>query len=253
MASGAAAAPVGARAGHDDSWDSEIDAEPPAVHSELWAGADATRSYWSVWSGMTYAPFDEITKPGLRFRAVAGGGMYRYQSHMLAGGRPRPVTFQAASQLLEGLVGYHAAFGPLTLKSFAGIAVEEHLLSPADPLRSLAGRRTGLKLALEGWLSLGPAWWASLDGAWASVHDRASSRARIGWRLVDDLSLGLEAGLQADSSQAAVRAGGLVRYAWPGGEAWLAGGMVREEPAQGSASARPSSGGYLSGSLLVRW
>ena len=90
-----------------------------AVHSpvawwETWTGADATRNSWSLYSGLTIAPFGDIRKSGLRLRSVAGYGRYRYQGNLLINRQVEPTVFRGTVSFAEALAGFQLNWGPLT-------------------------------------------------------------------------------------------------------------------------------------------
>ena len=118
---------------------------------EIWAGADATRRYASIWTGLTWSPFGSIQDSGWRLRGVTGGGRYSYDGWRIVGGLPQPAHFKALTLFGDALVGYHLQIGSLTLKPFAGISMVEHRALPFDPVSRINGRTVGAKLALDTW------------------------------------------------------------------------------------------------------
>ena len=66
---------------------------------------------------------------------------------------------------------------------------------------------------------------SSADLSWTSAHQTSAARLRTGYRVYGDVSLGLEAGLNANRMGEDVRAGVFGRYAWDGGEFLLATGL----------------------------
>jgi hypothetical protein len=233
-----------------DPWVAEVvpHIEP---HYELWAGGEATKHYWSLWSGGTIAPFAPITADGWRLRAVGGGGAYSYDSRRIVAGRLRPQRFHAVTAFTDGLVGYQMRLGAWTVKPFAGISHQEHRIHPRDPFNPRAGSGTGVKLLVENWLVISAVTWASLDASWGSVNDAYWSRARLGWRALrdilpgDDLSIGIEAGAIGDKAHDVGRAGAFVRYVWPRGELSVSGGVSGDYD-----NPRDS---YAGASLMVRF
>ena len=67
--------------------------------------------------------------------------------------------------------------------------------------------------------------WLNVDGAWSQIHETTSVRGRLGYRLMGDLSAGVEASTLSDVNQEMRRAGLFVRYAWGRGEVSLGGGV----------------------------
>jgi hypothetical protein len=68
--------------------------------------------------------------------------------------------------------------------------------------------------------------WSSLDATWTSAHETYAGRFRSGYRLFDDVSVGLEARVDGNELDKEAPRGMFVRYAWHGGEISLAGGVA---------------------------
>jgi Cellulose biosynthesis protein BcsS len=115
--------------------------------------------------------------------------------------------------------------GPLTAKAFIGASAIEHDVRPLDPENPVQGVAYGPKAVVEPWLNMGSAAWSSLDVNWTSAHQTYAGRARAGYRLFDDVSVGAEARIDGNELDKDARGGLFVRYAWTGGEVSLAGGV----------------------------
>ena len=74
----AAALSVEVRAEDSDDW-GQTEVIPSVSHFELWAGAQAFKRAWSLYSGTTVAPFAGIQEDGLRLRVVGGYGAYSFR------------------------------------------------------------------------------------------------------------------------------------------------------------------------------
>jgi len=193
---------------------------------EIWTGAEAYRHAWSVYGGATLALFGSIQEDGWRLRVLGGQGAYRYQSQRWTGTGTVPVTLQGTVTFADLLVGYHRQLGPLTLKVFAGVSTSDHDL--ADPEARVRGRAWGGKGVLEAWWNITELAWLSADLSLASMHHDYASRLRLGWRLLPELSVGLEAGAVGNVDCDIGRAGGFLRYEWDGGEVSLSGGWASD-------------------------
>lgn len=217
-------------------WDADV--RRPVAWWETWTGAEATQQSWSLYSGLTIAPFGDIRKPGVRLRSVAGYGRYRYRGNLLINQKVEPTVFRGVVSFAEVLAGYQFSWGPLTTKLFAGYYMEVRNVLPRDPLSRSQGRTEGVKLALENWLDFGSHWWASLDGSWTSANSSYWSRVRLAYRLWPKLSVGLEAGALGNIEFDAVRAGVLLRYELSNGEVSASGGITGDS----AASTNPYAG-----------
>lgn len=223
------------RGGSESDW-GQFDNGPTSAHFELWAGAQAFRHAWSLYSGVTAAPFSSIEQDGMRVRFVGGYGAYSYSGRRAAGVGSETVHFNGASSFSDLLIGYHKQLGPLTLKAFAGLAAAEHDVTPGDPETAIRGSGVGGKLALESWWTLSDRAWSSIDVSWASLYDSYAARVRLGWRFLPALSAGLETGATGNQECDIARAGAFLRYEWASGELSASGGLSNDTLLQGSGS-----------------
>lgn len=212
-------------------------AQPQYGWREMWAGADATKDVWLLYTGVTIAPFsDDIYSDGWRFRMAAGYGQYRYDAAMPVSTPCGPPLYSRCAYqhrtgrgtyaYTEALVGYHMRLGELTAKAFGGaiFASHGHDLIPRDD--DLAGTEIGAKGVIELWLNLGTTAWTSLDASFTTAHDTLAARWRLGWRALPTLSIGPELRFDENAGGSASRAGAFIRYEWLGGELSLAGGVA---------------------------
>jgi len=188
---------------------------------EFWTGVDASNHVWLAYSGATIAPSSDIFSDGVRLRA-ATVGKYSYVGERNA----REQSFAAQTGFADALVGYLERLGPLTAKAFVGISAIEHDVRPYDPQNPVQGRAYGPKGVVELWLNMGESAWSSLDASWTSAHETYAGRMRTGYRLFDDVSIGLEARVNGNALDKDARGGAFLRYAWHGGEVSLAGGLA---------------------------
>lgn len=154
-------------------------------------------------------------------RLTGGYGEYRYAGN-IANTNQRVYGAAAFADLL---VGYQMAFGHLTLKAFAGATFDGHALEPFDASNPVNGAATGAKVVLESWLNLAPSLWLQADGAFATAHAGYMTRARLGWRAMRDISIGVEGGAFGNEASQNGRGGAFVRYEWLTGEMSLSGGI----------------------------
>lgn len=178
--------------------------------------------------GFSWAPLGKLSEDGLRFRAAGGYGEYRYGG--VADGTLQSIYGTAA--FADLLVGYQMGLGRLTLKAFAGLNFDGHLLLPFDEASKLNTPATGAKLILEAWYNATDRIWAQADLSLASAHGSYGGRMRVGYRVYErymqDLSIGVEAGAFGNDAGDHARGGGFVRYAWYTGEISASAGMAGE-------------------------
>jgi hypothetical protein len=156
-------------------------------------------------------------------RFAVGYGGYSYVGDR----RGQLVSFNADTAFAEALVGYLKRLGPLTAKAFVGAAAIEHDVEPVDPEKPVQSQELGPKLVAELWLNMGASAWSSADLSWTSAHQTSAARLRTAYRVYGDVSLGLEAGLNANRQGEDARAGPFGRYAWDGGKLSLAAGFAQ--------------------------
>jgi hypothetical protein len=198
-------------------------------HFELWSGAQAYDHVWSLYSGITAAPFGGIQEDGMRVRAVGGYGAYSYSGPRAAGLTSQIIKFHGTAPFADLLVGYQMQLGPLTVKAFGGLMAAENRLQPDDPETTIRGPGMGAKVALETWWTMSEQAWSSLDLSWGSLHESYSARARLGWRFLPDLSAGLEAGAAGNVECDIARVGAFLRYEWASGEVSVSGGISNDK------------------------
>jgi len=188
---------------------------------EWWSGADAIRHSWSTYSGVNWSPFGKLAEDGVRLRASGGYGEYRYRGWVDG----RTETIYGTATFADLLAGYQMGLGALTLKAFAGATFDGHFLSEVDERNPVSATATGAKGVLEGWINLTPSAWAQLDLAYATAHATYNSRLRVGYRVVNTMSLGIEGGQFGNEASDSRRLGGFARYDWLGGELSVSGGV----------------------------
>lgn len=209
-------------------------------HYEVWAGADVADDVWLLYSGTTLAPFGDMHKDGLRLRFVGGYGQYQYQSFDNATLEAR--SFSADVTFADALVGYLWRLDPLILKLFVGASFSDHQIHPGDPNNRVQGPEVGVKGVAEFWFNIGEKGFASINLAWSQAHNARSARARLGYRVMPEFSIGPELGLNVDRQGDYKineerldfrsdpidygRVGMFARYEWNGGEIAASAGLL---------------------------
>ncbi len=222
----ASAAALAAVAGHGSVATANAGDEP-ASGREIWAGADVSENVWLVYSGVTLAPWSGIHDDGWRFRAAGGYGAYKYDSTIwdTTLHDTRQQRFEARTYNADILVGYLKRFGPLTAKGFVGASMISHDIEPLDEQAVAFGDEVGVKGVVELWLNIGERGWGSLDLSWSEAHETRSARARLGYRIQPELSIGLEGGINLDAQ-------GVCRIDGPGASGCKAMDETRSDPAE---------------------
>jgi hypothetical protein len=129
--------------------------------------------------------------------------------------------------------GYQHTFGPLIVKAYLGLAYEQHDVLPEDKTNALAGAHWGAQGSVETWLPLSANSWLSADGSIFSGTSSYSATTKLGYRLLDWLTLGPELATYGLEEDVSGRAGAFMRINRDGIETTLSAGMsgsYREEP-----------------------
>lgn len=245
------------------------DDRPDSAWREMSAGTDVTANVWLLYAGATLAPLGVVGRDGLLLRSGGGYGQYRYSGPRFGDPAGSERKFLGTVSYIDALVGYQKKVGPLTAKAFVGIAAIDHVIAPGDPIALggllAQGLEYGVKGVTELWLDIGSAAWASLDMSWTSAHQTYSSRARLGYRLLPQLSAGLEAGVNGNALDGeplpdgkprqelkpAGRIGLFARYEWAATEVSLSAGVTRNAwDVDGDLELRE---GYATLNLLMRY
>lgn len=209
-----------------ESWLTAVFPALPHPTQELSGGADATAHSWTAYTGITSTFGSDIRQDGWRFRAVSGYGQYSYTSRQWNGRTIITIPFDGTTVFADIVLGYQHKFGPLTVKAFAGATAQNQSVTPFDIESQLQGWSWGAKGALETWLDIGDTAFAQLDIAMTTAHDSYNGRLRVGYRILPQLSVGLEAGLMGNVEYEAGRLGAFIRYEAGFGEVSLSGGAA---------------------------
>jgi hypothetical protein len=212
----------------DDEW--RALSLPAAQHptQELSAGADVTSHAWSVYSTFTATFGSDVRRDGWRYRLVSGYGQYDYSSSRWTGASVVTVPFDGTVTFADALLGYQKSMGAMTVKLFAGAAMQHHEVTPFDVASSVQGLEWGAKALIETWVDLGEQSYGQLDLSYTTVFQSYSARARLGYRFWPHVSLGLEGALAGNADYDAGRGGAFVRYEWVAGEVSLSGGVAAD-------------------------
>lgn len=251
--------------------DDDDDHSPPdeafrgiSLPGEAWIGAEGFGRVWSIYSGANYAPFGAMNEGGFRLRAVSGISGYKYTSPRWTGTKTEPVAFQGQGTFVDALAGYHARYGNLTVKVFAGATYTNHRTGTAnvnfiaatgsirDNETRLNGQHFGAKTAVELWFNMGDRFWSSADVSLSTLNLAYTGNARLGWRVTTELSAGGEAGTvgftdhdgfnDIDVRRQTTRLGAFVRYDNQSSEITVSGGLSQ---ARGDTATPYATAQYL--------
>ena len=219
-----------------EGWDATIEQPTPVpAWREISGGGIATLNGWSLYSSSTFAPFGDLASDGFRMRIGSGYGRYQYtKPARFYYTCPKPTLICPAGHVTgrvtfgDILAGYQYSIGPMTVKAFAGFATDTQTLSRPDSFNESAGAATGFKGALEVWLNMTPKSWAAFDGSWTAAHDGYAAKVRVGYRLIDAVSVGLQEEVAGNIGGRRYNSGAFVRYEWSWGEAAISGGVATE-------------------------
>jgi hypothetical protein len=197
-----------------------------APRFEINSGTDATANSTFGYAGGVWAPGPGLDAPGWRIKALGGYGAYAYDGTLAFAGTSVPVRFQGqavSGELLAGRAWFH---GPWALKAYAGIQFTEHAISPNDPGNAVNGAEWGAKGQIEFWRDLGNRNWLSADASYGAAFGDYFALAKLGHRMSERISLGIEGGGLGNEAYDAGRGGAFVRLHVGGAEITLSGGVT---------------------------
>lgn len=197
--------------------------DPSAPRLEIFSGAGATRNSIFGYGGAVWAFGRSVEAPGPRVKALTGVGAYDYNGALA--GVAGPVNFDGDVALAQLLAGYQWRRGEWTVKAYAGVGFETHDLSPGDPSNSVSGGEVGVAGQVELWRNLGESGWVSLDASYADVFASYWTQLRLGRRVRERVSAGLETGVLGNEEYDSARGGGFLRYHLGRTELTLSGGV----------------------------
>lgn len=215
-----AAIPAAATAGEFDRLDPDLTDFPRYEH---FSGADFTSGSVFGYFGTVWALGRDVTGEGMRVKAVAGSGRYRYDTSLAGFFGRADVTGDVV--LAEILAGYLWQRGKWTIKAYAGAGFEDHSLAPADPANAVSGREWGFAGQIELWRNLGAAGFVSLDASYSDAFGGYWAQARFGRRLRERFSGGIEAAVLGNEEYDSGRGGGFLRYRLGRNELTLSAGV----------------------------
>jgi hypothetical protein len=202
-------------------------AAPDAPRTEYFTGFEVSDNYASAYVGGGFALGKAgLYEEGWRVRAVGAYGRYHYDGSRLVDGAYLPTTFDGQNSFAAALVGYQLRPGRLIFKLFAGIEAEDQHIVPHDPNNSVQGSALGLRLQAESWLDLSERMFLSADATYGTAFQEYWALVRLGLRLRERLSLGLEGGALGNEEYNAERGGGFARVSVRAMEVTLSSGFT---------------------------
>ena len=217
----------------EDDW-GQTEIMPSTSHFEFWAGAQAFKHAWSLYSGTTVAPFTSIQQDGLRLRMVGGYGAY-----MLC--RPACGRRRLADREFQGHGGVYRRSGRIPQAARApdgeglcrphGGAVPT--CSPTIPRRPFVGRASAARSRSRpgGTLATAPGPRSMSRGARSmTAMRRGGGSAGVSCR---PCRLGSRRAVPATGSATSSASAGFLRYEWEGGELSASGGLSNDKLWQG--------------------
>ena len=194
--------------------------------AEVWSGVQVTENSWFAYSGVIYAFGGDIFADGWRMRASGGGGTYSYQGRLPQQPLDSPdVLFAGSSAATDLAVGYQQRFGPVIAKAFLGASYQDHRISPEDVFNPVSGTDIGALAIIDIWADLDARTWASLGGSYDSAFSSYAAYASAGYRVLPELSAGIEVGAFGNATLDAGRLGALLKWDTDFGELTAAAGV----------------------------
>jgi hypothetical protein len=154
----------------------------------LFSGADLWGHGWFAHKGTLWSP-GGLEKEGFTLKLLLGTGLYRYNSGALA-----DETVVGAQIIGFVLPGWRFKRDRFTVSVFAGVDFQYHHLTPYDPGSSLHGAQFGIRGGFDLWYQHNPDMMVGADVSVSSVGPSYSARLALGWRFVESIYIGPEAG-----------------------------------------------------------
>lgn len=202
------------------------DPPEPKSAAEMWSGAEATANSWFAYSGLVYAFGGDVLADGWRLKATTGGGSYSYEGRLPLQAPESPdIPFHGTVVTGDVSAGYQQRLGPMIARAFLGASYVDHQISPEDVFNEVSGTAIGVMAGVDLWVDIDARTWASAGGSYDTAFSTYAAYASIGYRVLPELSLGLEAGAFGNDSLTTGKLGGLLRWDTGYGEMTAAGGL----------------------------
>jgi opacity protein-like surface antigen len=145
-------------------------------HVLPFTGIDVTsRNSVDGWVGALYAPTTDLDSYGPRIYVLGGSGYYKYNSTQT--GAPIKGVYETGDVLGGwGLEGHNYSVNLL-----AGLNVENHSLSQADPDNPVDGARVGAKVRADGWINPTAQTLIYEEGEYSTVFNSYYTSAKVGY------------------------------------------------------------------------
>jgi hypothetical protein len=194
--------------------------------AEMWSGAQATANSWYAYSGLIYAVDGDVFADGWRLKATTGGGNYSYDGRLPLQSPDSPgVRFQGTVVTGEVSGGYQQRLGPMIARAFLGASYVDHQISPDDVFNQVSGTAVGAVASADLWLDIDARAWVSAGGSYDTAFSTYAAYLSAGYRVLPELSLGVEAGAFGNGTVDAGKVGALLRWDTGYGEMTAAAGL----------------------------
>lgn len=189
----------------------------------MFSGVDVTSHSIFGYFGGVWAFGKNVSAPGPRLKVLGGMGQYDYDATLP--GSFVESTIDGDVTLFHVLAGYQWQRGKWTVKTYAGVATEDHDLEPRDPENSVRGSKFGATGQLEVWRNLGTKSFLSFDSSYSTAFEGYFAQGRFGKRVSDRFSLGIEGAALGNQEYESGRGGGFLRLHIGQAEMTISGGL----------------------------
>lgn len=190
---------------------------------ESFSGIGVTENAIFGYAGGAWALGRPISEPGARVKGMIGVGAYQYSGSL--SGVAGSVNFDGDVSMAQFLAGYQWRRNEWTIKAYAGVGYQNHNISPSDPTNAVQGSETGALGQIELWRNIGGSGFLSFDTSYAQPFDGYSAKLRLGRRVSERFSAGLEAGALGNEEYDSGRGGLFLRLHRGRTEITLSGGL----------------------------
>lgn len=189
-------------------------AEQDAAHILFFGGTDIWRNGGFMHGGFLWA-FQGLDADGPVLKLLLNGGLYRYHSG---------ATDITGEQVMgAALPGWHFKRDALDVTLFAGVDVQDHRFTPADPGNRLGGTHVGARGGFDVWYQPMRDGMLTASASLSTVGSSYWTRAAAGWRFFDAVWLGPEFHACGDDTYRQLRFGAHITSLRISGTEWSAG------------------------------
>jgi hypothetical protein len=150
------------------------------------SGVDVWHSGVFFHGGIVISP-GGLDQEGFTFKLLTSGGVYSYRAGALGG-----IEVLGLQRLGAAMPGWRFKGPSYELTVFAGLDLQNHVLSDDDPGNNMRGTHLGLRSGIDFWFEPVPEQMLAINGSASTIGPNYWGRAAFGWRAFERVWLGPE-------------------------------------------------------------